>query len=294
MTDLTYRVPKTEVRSGKAAAHFALAVFIGLSIGLGIVALYAYGTAEWWLTGRVAGYAALAMVPFATALTALLTATWIGRVAARGHLQSTHPVLVAGLIVFAVAAVVRVYPLEALNYQLPGYLDTSPSFSRVFSDLKGAELPLLGDALGPTFALIYMVIEALVLFGALVLIARWAIHAPYCHSCRRYCERYEDIGRFASAPLVHAIERMQARDWAYFRSLGPPQHQAPEWLRFDVASCPICQRSNAVSLQVVTDHGRRSDTMVHDLKITPDDLRTVQRLSVARAETYASGHAETI
>lgn len=280
-------MPKaTPPGSSRAALHFALACAIGLGVGLGLVALYAYGTAEWWFTGRVAGYCALALVPLATALSALSTAVWVGRAAARGHLQSTHAVLVVGLITFAIAAVVRVYPLEALNYQLPGYIDTSPSLSRVFTELKDAELPFLGRALGGIFTVVYMVIEALVLFFALVLIARWAIQAPYCKSCRRYCERFEDIGRFASAPLVHAIERMQARDWMFFRNLGPPAPGAPEWLRMDIATCPNCQQTNTASLLVVTEGGHRCSNMVPDQQISPDDLRTVQRLSSSRSETY--------
>ena len=145
---------------------------------------------------------------------------------------------------------------------------------------------LLGSALGEIFTLVYMVIEALGLFGALVLIARWAIHAPYCHTCRCYCERFEDIGRFASAPLVQAVERIQVRDWGVFRSLGAPRPHAPEWLRLDIATCPSCGRSNTVSLQVVTQGGQHCDSMVQDLQITEDDLRTVQRLSVSRSATY--------
>lgn len=288
MTDLTYKVPRAEPSPIGRVLHFALAVLIGLTVGLGLVAFYAYGTAEWWFTGKAAGYCALALVPLATALSALATAVWVGRMAAKGHVQNTYTVLVAGLMVFAVAAVVRVYPLEALNYQLPGYADTSPSVSRMFSELKGAELPLLGNALGSTLAVVYMLLEALVLFGALWLIARSAIHVPYCHACKQYCDRFEDTARFASAPVVQAVESMQARDWDFFRGLGPPVAQAPEWLRFDIASCISCHRTNTVSLQMVTQGGQRADLMVQDLKITQDDVRTVQRLSMIRSETYSA------
>lgn len=285
---MTYKVTKVEARSVGGVLHFVLAVLIGLVVGLGLVGLYAYGTAEWWFTGRVAGYVALALVPLATALAALATAVWVGRMAVKGNLNNTHPVLVAGLIVFVVAAVVRVYPLEALNYQLPGYADTSPSLTRMFAELKQAELPLLGSALGTTLALVYMVVEALVLFGALLLIARSAIHLPYCHTCKHFCDRFEDTARFAAGPAVEAVGRVQARDWGYFRSLGPPVAKAPEWLRFDIASCMTCQRTNTVSLLVVSDGGQRADVLVRDLKVTQDDVRTVQRLSLVRSETYST------
>ena len=263
----------------------ALATLLGTSVGWLLVAVYAYGTAEWWFTGRAAGYIALALVPLATAAGALATAGWVGRGIARGRELDSHPVLIAGLLIFAVAAIVRIYPLRELNYQLPGYLDTSPSLSRMIDELGGAQVPLLGPALGQTLSFVYLAIEAMVLLGALLLIARWSVNVPYCHGCKRNCRRTLDVARFASAPLVQVMERAKARDWSFFRSIGQPAPGAIEWLRLDVATCPGCQRTNTLSLHLMSREGKRRDDLVVDARITEDDLRTVQHLGATASDT---------
>lgn len=263
---------------GKTGASFITATLAGVVVGVAVVLGYAYATAEWWLTGRLAGYCALALVPLATALSASVTSLWVARQAGKGRLQNTAPVLIAGLLVFALASLVRVYPVRELTFQLPTYLDADPSLTRAFEDLKHAELPLLSASLGQTFALVYMLIEALVLFATLVLIARLSIALPFCYSCQRYCQRKTDVMRVMPAPTAEVLDHINSRNWHYFRALGPAAADRDDWLRFDVASCPSCGRTNTLSVQLVDKRGKRVHGLVHDLQITHDDLRTVEHL----------------
>lgn len=231
----------------------------------------------------MAGYCALALVPLATMFAALSSAWWVGKRAAKSGLNSTRPVLIAGLLVFAFASVIRVYPLPELTFQLPTYLDASPGLSRLFDDLKRAELPVLGQNLGGALTLVYLLVEALVLVGAVFLVSRRSIRAPFCYSCKQYCRREIGVARFLIAPMVQVVTHAQGRDWSFFRNLGAPRGADLEWLRVDTASCPQCSRTNTLSIQLMTRDGTRKATWVHDIAMTQDDMRTVSGLAMSHS-----------
>lgn len=125
--------------------------------------------------------------------------------------------------------------------------------------------------------------ELLLLSGLLLAAVDRALSAPLCLGCRRWCRRQGGpIRRAAGAPPEVVIERASARDWRFFRELGAPRGRVA--LRLDLAACPTCDRMSAIDVTLCRPL-RQDLTLVRDLRLGPDDLRTVRDLAAAARRT---------
>ena len=120
----------------------------------------------------------------------------------------------------------------------------------------------------------------LVLFSGLLLAAvDRALSAPLCVGCRRWCRRQgASMQRSAAVPSGLVVARASARDWHFFRELGPPRGRSA--LHLDLAVCPTCNRMSSLAITLQRPL-RQNLTLVHDLRLGPDDLRTVRDLAAA-------------
>lgn len=130
--------------------------------------------------------------------------------------------------------------------------------------------------------------ELALVSGLLLAAVDRALSAPLCVSCRRWCRRHSGaLRRSAAPPPGLVVARANARDWHFFRQLGPAQGRAA--LRFDLASCPSCDRMSALSI-ALTRQLRPDLQLVRDIRLGPDDLRTMRDL-VASAPQRTSPHS---
>jgi hypothetical protein len=130
--------------------------------------------------------------------------------------------------------------------------------------------------------------ELLLVAGFLLEAVDRSLAAPLCAGCRRWCRRQTDaIRRSAGMPPALVVDRASARDWIFFRDLGPPRGR--DSLRIDLAACPSCDRMSALSISLSRPL-RQDVTLVRDLRLGPDDLRTVRALAALARPTRS--HAE--
>lgn len=252
-----------------------LALHVGCAAGVAVVAAYAYGTADLVWPVSYAGYGALAVVPAATLASIVFTAWMLRWRRVRSKLVVVLVLSVATLLTYALASAARFYPPGDIASQLPGFLDASPDLDRGLRAIRSQEFPVLGAVLTPMQQWLYLGVEGLVLLGVLWLAADTCLSGPFCYVCERWGKRTRDVARRAPASPNRAVQHVHARDWAFFRNLGP--QEGGTWLRFDTASCPACNRMHTLSLTLV----RRwwsNRTLIQDARLTEDDLRTVRTL----------------
>ena len=145
----------------------------------------------------------------------------------------------------------------------------------------------VSDAVGAEACAALAMCELLLVSGLLLAAVDRALDAPLCIGCRRWCRRQAAaLRRSAAVPPAVVVDRASARDWHFFRELGPPRGRSS--LRVDLAACPTCDRMSAVSI-ALTRPLRPELTLVRDLRLGPDDLRTVRELvAAARPAATAS------
>ena len=121
--------------------------------------------------------------------------------------------------------------------------------------------------------------ELLLVAGLLLAAVDRALAAPLCVGCRRWCRRQAGaIRRAADAPPATVIERASARDWRFLRELGAPRGGAA--FHVHLATCPSCDRTSAASISLSRPL-RRDLTLVRDVRLSRDDLRTLRAVAVA-------------
>ncbi len=130
------------------------------------------------------------------------------------------------------------------------------------------------DLVGPGGVWVFLAIELVFVIGLAWWMAARALAAPLCAVCRTWCVRQRGVmeraGDAAAPDIVR--QRVAARDWRFFRDLGPARGGSS--LRFDLARCPRCDRSNAVSVMWERPLWR-DRCLIGDLRLHSDDVRTL-------------------
>lgn len=145
-------------------------------------------------------------------------------------------------------------------------------------------LRAVSSAIGAEACAALAMCELLLVSGLLLAAVDRALAAPLCVGCRRWCRRQAGpLRRSAAMPPAVVVDRASARDWHFFRELGPPRERAS--LRLDLAACPSCDRMSALSI-ALSRPLRQDLTLVRDLRLGPDDLRTVRELAAAARRTH--------
>ncbi|HEY8143233.1 MAG TPA: hypothetical protein VIG06_11205 [Kofleriaceae bacterium] len=146
----------------------------------------------------------------------------------------------------------------------------------------------VSDVVGVEACAALAMCELLLLAGLLLEAVDRALAAPLCVGCRRWCHRHTGaIRRSAGMPPALVVDRASARDWIFFRDLGPPRGR--DALRIDLAACASCDRMSALSMSISRPL-RQDINLVRDLRLGPDDLRTVRALAALARPTRS--HAE--
>jgi hypothetical protein len=260
----------------------AIAITAGLVAGIGV--LFAFVSAR---LGAASEWMAIATPAWAALSGGLLTCLLL-------HLfkVSDRDVIIGSVVTvaapaFALGHLSRLFDPAAalaseatrtsLTFWLRGYewLESAPS---VIASAPG--LRPVTAVIGVEGSAALAMCELLVVCGLLLAAVDRALAAPLCASCRRWCRREPGaIRRSAAAPLGLVIQRATARDWHFFRELGAPRARSA--LRIDLACCPTCDRMSAFSV-ALTRPLRAPVPLVRDIRLGPDDLRTVREMAGAR------------
>ena len=151
----------------------------------------------------------------------------------------------------------------------------------------------VADAIGAEACAALAMCELVLFCGLLLVAVDRALATPLCVGCRRWCRRQgAAMRRSATMPPGLVVARASARDWHFFRELGPPRGRSS--LHLDLAVCPGCNRMS--SLDITLSRPLRQDiTLVHDLRLGPDDLRTVRDMAAAaQRETIRAEHSTSV
>ena len=157
------------------------------------------------------------------------------------------------------------------------------------------DIVLAAPGLRPVSGLVGIEACAVLAMGELALVAGLllaavdqALDAPLCVGCRRWCRRQSGAIRRAAdgLPASAVIDRAGVRDWRFLRELGAPRGGAA--LDVHLATCPSCDRTSAVSISLSRPL-RRDLTLVRDLRLSRDDLRTLRALAAAPPPPHFSG-----
>jgi hypothetical protein len=255
-----------------------LAMLAGMVTGAAPLAAYAYGTAELIWPVWLASYLALAVPPCAAAVAVLVTAAVLRWRHVHHRVAFAIALIVALLVVYALGNALRFYPPDQLGLELPGYAEWSPSLDRLTRAMGSQGVPVLGAMFGATELLVILGLEALVLTILVAVLVWRSLAVPYCHACRRRCQRRLDVLQRATHDRDEAVRRVLACDWGYVRMLEPPDSNSKVRLRFDTATCLQCKRLNTLSLtQVRKLLGNKP--LIKDMRLTEDDLRTLKGLA---------------
>jgi hypothetical protein len=256
------------------------AILTGVVAAGAVLVGYAYATAELLWPAQIGGYVAVSLVPVSGVVTALVSGALLRRRKVRNRVVFVLALGIAMLISYAAASAMRLYPPEKVATQLPTYIDAKPSLSELIEVLDSAAFPVLGDLVTELQLWLFLGIESLFLLGVILAVTDRNLDAPYCHACRSFCKRTQDVVRIAPAPAAEVSSHLKARDWSFFRLLGAAPAGLGRWLRFDTATCPRCKRTNTVSVTLV----RRwwgNKLVIKDLRLGDDDMRTVRNLGRA-------------
>jgi hypothetical protein len=254
------------------------------------------------------GLTALAMVAIAAAAGGVFAGPWLAAAApissamiaaaAAGSVLHWRKVCGRGAVH---AAVIATAALVLLGAQFVRFLDVvalsqdggamallRPATWRAALALSTAELPraipglvAVRDLVGPDGVWVFLAVELSLVIGLAWWMAARALASPLCAVCRTWCVRQRGVveraGDAAAPDLVR--QRAAERDWRFFRDLGPARGGSS--LRFDLARCPRCDRSNAVSVMWERPLWR-DRCLIGDLRVHSDDVRTLLELEPPR------------
>ena len=135
----------------------------------------------------------------------------------------------------------------------------------------------VASMIGAAGAWVLLGCELLLVAGILCALIDRALAAPLCSACWQWCRRTRGAARVADrTDAARVVDRAMARDWMFFRGLGAPGGRRA--LRMDLARCPGCDRTSSLSIARVRPL-LRDRVLVADLRMGPDDLRTVRSLA---------------
>jgi hypothetical protein len=259
-----------------------------LAVGLGLAAGVATAFLLVVAGAALGGAATVAWLGAVTPLTSAMVAAATTGSALHWRKVCGHGAVHAGIIGTAMAVLlaaqfVRFVDVAALSQSGgPEALLRAATWAGAFeapSSVTGLPHAIPGlqavrDLFGPDGVWIFLVTE----LALVVALAWWmgarALVAPLCVACRAWCVTQRGViaraGDVARPDQVR--QRAAARDWRFFRDLGPARGGMS--LRFDLARCPRCDRSNAVSVMWERPPWR-DRRLVGDLRLASDDVRTL-------------------
>lgn len=293
-------------RSFAARSRVApVALAIGAGAAGGIAAVLALAAARVWLVSGGQHLAAADRVALATPLLCGLAGGLLAVALLHRCKVADRDTLIAGAIAaaapaFALGHLARLFdPAAALaagggtgGWSLAFWLHGCEWLERARAGEVVREAPglrPLADLVGAEACAALAMCELLLVAGLLLAAVDRALAAPLCPGCRRWCRRQgEPVRRAAAAPLALVTARAAARDWHFFRQLGPPRGRTA--LCLELAACPTCDRMSALRIALGRPL-RPALTLVRDLRLGPDDLRTVRELAAAARHRRSVGEA---
>jgi hypothetical protein len=133
----------------------------------------------------------------------------------------------------------------------------------------------------------FWLLEATLVSGTAVFLARSAVARPYCESCNGWARAQRRVATLAATERALLVERLETGRLDLLEQLGSPAPDASSWLSLDLESCPGCDALHALSVHQVTvsvdERGARSEVAVPvltGLLVTSHAARRIRALDV--------------
>ena len=108
---------------------------------------------------------------------------------------------------------------------------------------------------------------------------------PFCEPCQKWCEEEKDVVSIGAADSDELRRRFEAKDFQYMKAVGPKQGGDAEWCRLDLHRCPVCGRTNTLSVKrqkLQRDrHGKttvNSKDIFHGLLLTEGEVQRLRQV----------------
>ena len=253
-----------------------LAVLGGLLAGVAIMAIHVLVIARLWPDTSLAIYSAFSLLWLST-LAGAGVAVWTLRRNAINRRAVTIPVVFLTALALAVAsAILGLVPPAGAADWIAGALDSSTPLSASVDALDPSTAPFLGDRLAGDEIWYALGLEFLLVMALVYAIIRLGLRRDLCRSCRAAMTFHKGAFHWLASDLVAARERIESRDWSYFRQPSALEGQGSA-LRFDLSTCPDCGANNALDV-VIEQRTGTSSRLVGKLTLSRDDVRTIQSL----------------
>ena len=127
--------------------------------------------------------------------------------------------------------------------------------------------------------------EAAIIYGCAVAAGYGAMDkAPFCETCDEWAKTTESVVAADVSDMAEFKRRMEAKDFHYLESAGPPKPASLVWVRLDVHSCPRCGSFHTMDGEQATvkiESGKRKEstkTVLHNLILTASEAETLRKL----------------
>jgi len=141
----------------------------------------------------------------------------------------------------------------------------------------------------------FWLLEALLVGGTAVFLARSAVASPYCEGCQSWTRATPSVATVAATERGVLVERLEAGQITLLEQLGPSAPDATCWLSLDLDSCAGCDALHALSVNEVTvnvdERGARSEVSVPVLRwllVTTQAAKRIRALHAPPEDSRAA------
>lgn len=138
--------------------------------------------------------------------------------------------------------------------------------------------------LTPTGGLLWALwaLEAAIIAGVVVLVARESVSSPFCEGCDRWCEEQKAFAVLGPTKKDALAPRLEQGDYAVFQEMTATNDST--FTRLDLHQCPQCLGSaalTATSVTVTVKKGKQETdetVLLKFLLLSPSDVSTVKTI----------------
>lgn len=129
-------------------------------------------------------------------------------------------------------------------------------------------------------------IEALIVLGGTVFMAMaTATATPFCEACQSWCHETDGLMVLRDTPADELKRRIEVKDFAYLKSLGPKADAERDWVKVKICHCPNCGQTNTLSVKreqlTINKKGEsttKSTAVVDNLLLNKDDVSRLRQI----------------
>jgi hypothetical protein len=130
-------------------------------------------------------------------------------------------------------------------------------------------------------------LEAAIIVGLILFVAREAVSSPFCEACDRWCEEHKGLAYIGPTHKDVLVPRLEKADYAILVELEGPSGDS--FTQLDLHQCSQCQGNAALTATSVTvklkkgKQEKEEKVLLRHLVLSPSELSTVKE-TLARAQ----------